>query len=365
MMTPSLTRFIHHTSQPISRDKRIYLVCLTIFILYSAFHFIAIGERREYNVHLYIKPFFDALMITVALAATGYFFVLIARREPHPLKAYWQLFLLPIKHWRETLNLLILTLAISVVLSIYTTLKSLIPSIVPFYIDPWLAKIDYFIHFGHMPWELTHALFSSSAASAVINFLYNIWFFIMWSFLITFMCWVTRPQLRMQVLISFCLIWIVNGIIGATLLSSVGPCYYNYLYPDLESFSQLMALLKEQDELLLADNSFFNIWAVKTQHDLWQSYISSSNGLGDGISAMPSMHVSITTLIALSLRHCHKFLGWLGWLYVVIIELGSVHLAWHYAVDGYLAIGMTLLLWVLVGKWVTLKENRQITTSAV
>lgn len=362
-MIPSLINHLRHTSQPAIRDKRIYLVCMVIFLLYTAFHLTDLGNRYGYNVHLYIKPFFDALTMTATLAASGYFFVLLANRNPHPLRAYWQLFLLPIKHWRETLNLLLLTAAISVVLSIYTTLKSQLPTLVPFYIDPWLAQIDYVIHFNHMPWELTHALFSSPAASAAINFLYNIWFFIMWCFLITFMCWVSRPQLRMQVLISFCLVWIINGNVAGAILSSVGPCYYNHLYPHLDSFAQLMARLNEHNDLLLAQDNYFNIWAIKTQNDLWQSYLTSASGLGDGISAMPSMHVSIATLIALTMTRCHKYLSWLGWIYVVIIELGSVHLGWHYAVDGYLAIFMTSLLWLAVGKFVAQRKSEQIVAS--
>ncbi|MDN3683797.1 hypothetical protein QW180_05815 [Vibrio sinaloensis] len=37
------------------------------------------------------------------------------------------------------------------------------------------------------------------------------------------------------------------------------------------------------------------------------------------------------------------------WLYVVAIQIGSVHLAWHYAIDGYLSIVLTLILWKLCG----------------
>lgn len=358
-MNSSVIKFIRQTSAPMIRDRFIYYVCSAILSCYTILHFGYLSDNATYNVTLYANLFFYALILAAILTAIGYFFVLLANREPRPLRAYWQWVILPIKHWDETINIVLLTVAISVTLSIYTTLKAQIPSLVPFYADPWLAKIDYAIHFNHMPWEITHKLFSSPIAGATINFFYNVWFFIMWLFLVTFLCLVSRPQLRLQVLLTFCLVWIINGNLAATMLSSVGPCYYNQLYPELDTFNQLFLSLNKQNDWLLTNNNFFNIWALKTQDDLWQSYLTATNGLGDGISAMPSIHLSIATLIAFALSHCHKYLKWLGWLYVGIIEVGSVHLGWHYAVDGYLSIVLTCLLWFSVNKWIIKRTNHQ------
>ena len=35
--------------------------------------------------------------------------------------------------------------------------------------------------------------------------------------------------------------------------------------------------------------------------------------------------------------------------YAGVILLGSVHLGWHYAVDGYAAIGIALACWWIAG----------------
>jgi hypothetical protein len=35
--------------------------------------------------------------------------------------------------------------------------------------------------------------------------------------------------------------------------------------------------------------------------------------------------------------------------YAVIIFIGSVHLGWHYAIDGYLGIAGTWLIWKFAG----------------
>ena len=65
---------------------------------------------------------------------------------------------------------------------------------------------------------------------------------------------------------------------------------------------------------------------------------------------MPSMHVSIIFLIALLGWRKNAVLGAVFTIYTFFIMLGSVHLAWHYAVDGYLSIIVTLVIWVISGR---------------
>jgi uncharacterized membrane protein len=40
-----------------------------------------------------------------------------------------------------------------------------------------------------------------------------------------------------------------------------------------------------------------------------------------------------------------RLLGWLFTAYACVILIGSVHLGWHYAVDGYFSIAGALLIW--------------------
>jgi hypothetical protein len=81
-----------------------------------------------------------------------------------------------------------------------------------------------------------------------------------------------------------------------------------------------------------------------------KNYISGNHGLASGISAMLSMHVSIAALMAMTLYNVNKILGYIAWIYTLIIMIGSIHLAWHYAVDGYLALISTTLLWFSIKK---------------
>jgi hypothetical protein len=67
------------------------------------------------------------------------------------------------------------------------------------------------------------------------------------------------------------------------------------------------------------------------------------------------MHVAVATVMALTSWRQNRWLGAAGWLYVLLIFLGSVQLNWHYAVDGYVAVLGTWLIWrasgVLARRW--------------
>ena len=45
----------------------------------------------------------------------------------------------------------------------------------------------------------------------------------------------------------------------------------------------------------------------------------------------------------------NKKLGYIAWIYAFFIQVGSVHLAWHYAVDGYVGAILVVALWHLIG----------------
>jgi hypothetical protein len=52
-------------------------------------------------------------------------------------------------------------------------------------------------------------------------------------------------------------------------------------------------------------------------------------------------------LFALSISKVSKVAGAAAWLFVLTIFVASVHLAYHYAVDGYVAAAATLAIWAL------------------
>ena len=69
-----------------------------------------------------------------------------------------------------------------------------------------------------------------------------------------------------------------------------------------------------------------------------------------GIAAAPSLHIGVAVLQALMAWKISPLLGRILTVYAVIILIGSVHLGWHYAVDGYMAIIFAILIWLGVGR---------------
>ena len=92
--------------------------------------------------------------------------------------------------------------------------------------------------------------------------------------------------------------------------------------------------------------------AVRVQDMLWDGYQGGGGGFGHGISAAPSLHVASTWLVARMLQaHGRRALAICGWAFFAVILLGSVHLGWHYAVDGYISIAGAWAVWRAVGWW--------------
>ena len=247
---------------------------------------------------------------------------------------------------RLTMERFIHSLPVIVLLPIFVSSFTIFKAAIPvFHFYAWderLAEWDRILHLGIDPWRWLQIFFTFPLVTFVINFFYNLWFFILYGVIYYLAFSMKNLKLRMQFLLSFVLSWIVLGTIFATVFSSVGPCYYGYLFPKKNPFAPLMLYLNNA-------NQHFPIWALDTQQMLWNNANDKAEMYQLGISAMPSMHVATAVLIALWAARINWGLGIFGIFFTFIILIGSIHLGWHYALDGYIGGLGAYMIWHGVG----------------
>lgn len=234
-------------------------------------------------------------------------------------------------------------LLLPVFISSFTLIKSAVPLLHPYAWDRRLADFDLALHGGVQPWVWLHGLLGHPLLTATLNLAYHLWFFIMLAMLYWMVFSAERAALRMQFLLSFVLAWALLGNAMAMLFSSVGPCYYGLTQAGADPYAGLLHYLQQTDRDV-------PLLALRVQALLWQDYQQHNNVSGLAIAAMPSMHVASSTLLALLGWRLNRAAGIALTAFAVLILLGSVHLGWHYAVDGYAGALGAALLWTLVGR---------------
>lgn len=346
------TRHWQQIKQAFYQDKLLYgYVLFTTIALYLMSLMFSYASHIEYSAFTYLSTLIRICYITFLTWSSAYYLYLLYHRRPHPIQAYIKTLIGFFNPLSKAISFILLVFALNLTYSCYSYLKSVIPDIKPFQYDLAFYELDKWLHFGVSPWEITHGIFSSPFATYGINFLYHLWFLLMWGMTLFFIVRRDLTHLRNQYLIAYMSSWLLIGGITATLLSSAGPCYTHLLNPEHTHYLPLIDLLNDQSRIMV-EAGWFPVWALDVQDSLWLNYLGREGGIGAGISAMPSMHVSVAMLMALASYQYNKKLGLLMWAYMIFIQIGSVHLAWHYAIDGYLSIILTLLIWKGCG-WIS------------
>ncbi len=245
---------------------------------------------------------------------------------------------------------------VSFLMPFFLGFKRAIPQVQDF--GPWdlrLTALERILHFGTEPWRILHPLLGTPAITVFLDDLYYIWF----PFSVTgaaVLTWLLHREARVRFQLSFVCVWIVLGILVATAFASVGPVYFGRIVGEPDPYRELMAYLA-------GVNAEHPLRALEVQDRLWEAYIHGFTGLTSGIAALPSLHVAIPILYALALGTRYPRAAFVVWVYAGLIFLGSIHLGWHYAVDGYASLVLVLLVWKGAGRVSEAWERRRIARS--
>lgn len=267
---------------------------------------------------------------------------MVRERPARPLRPVWNDLVGRFAMGRRIAGAVPALVLLPLTLSAYTSLKTMIPAAGPFAWDARLAAVDNRIHGGEAPWALLQPIVGTPSVTHWIDWAYGpLWFWL----LLVLQFWQTFSlhAERTRFLVTFVLSWALLGTAMAMIFASAGPVYYGAVAAGPNPYEPLLAYLggvAESAPLL----------ALQGQVDLWRNFAAGEVTLAAGISAMPSMHVSMGTLLVLATWRLGPIARRLSCLYLGVLLVGSVHLAWHYAVDGYVAIVGTWAIWWTVGR---------------
>lgn len=246
-------------------------------------------------------------------------------------------------------------------LASFNAFKQMVLPLAGFGWDPMLDWADRALFLGIDPWRATHAVLGSPQATLVIDRIYHGWFVPM-SLGLILCAWMPRStfRLRTQYVLSYIGVWIGIGSVLAFLMPSAGPCFYENYVGGHASFRELLGRLAETEAATGA-----TLTSLSNQAMLAKLFMADKLIVGGGISAMPSVHNGLAVLFALAAFRINRLLGWSLALYAVLIWVGSIHLGWHYALDGLVAAGLTYGIWVIAGRMAAALDRDEVARSPV
>ncbi|NQZ47797.1 MAG: phosphatase PAP2 family protein [Erythrobacter sp.] len=317
---------------------------IPIFMTSLALFFLCVGLLKSKGIRLpfdtvsHNASLFFAFFLFGVLGAIP--FQLIRHRPESPfqyLKArYWNKQIA--KAFAGGLPLLLIAIAI---IPFFSEMKAAIPLFTTYSWDSTFIKWDQTLFFGYDPWTVLQPALGFPIITAFLALLYHLWLLLLYPGVLVFAFANVDNNLRNQFFLSYVLSWSLIGGLMATLLASVGPCFVGPLLDNPHFDAQIAYLEIANDEI--------PVMTLRVQEMLLERFTSNEAGLGSGITAMPSMHCAIAFLYWIAVRKVSSRLGCFFGVFSIVIWISSVHLAYHYAIDGLVSLFAVAVIWKLSG----------------
>ena len=264
-----------------------------------------------------------------------------SRTDKAPDRARWYKSYFSNTRWKD---ISAASVALIVTTTSFTVHKGAVIGAMGYDYDEKFISWDRALFGGIDPWRITHSIFSTPAATGWIDFLYHPAFLPM---LIGYLLCIPvrgKAELRYTYMVSYLASFVVIGMLMAASLPSAGPLFDGVLFGDGATFAPLVNRLNTQH--LASDAQTSN--AIREY--LLTLHQRGNIKMGAGISAMPSMHIVLAFLWVFPSWHINRTLGVAMTIYALVIWIGSVHLGWHYFVDGLVGLIVVAIIWRAVGQ---------------
>jgi hypothetical protein len=224
---------------------------------------------------------------------------------------------------RFLLELFLAIVLIHATVMMFVNLKQFIPALNPALYDSPLWRVDAWLHFGFEPAARVSDYAGEHGWMDLLDQAYVLFF---------------PAQLALPLgrfFFAFCLLWMVGGLVYV-LWPSLGPVYYRpsrFVWLDDAPYARHLQMTLIQDYVRFRSDPAY--YEAKLSH---------------GVAALPSMHVGLLAFFALATWRRFRALSWALWALTAVTFVGSLALAWHYAIDGYAGALLAALAWWVGGR---------------